>query len=113
MALVLAGCAPADTPSPSVAESASATGATVTVHVVDSSFGPNITVAAGTTVVFVNDGGLKHTASHGTDGQLVEDWLFDLVLEPGASDRYTVDEPGTYPITCIVHPLMNMTITVE
>ena len=95
MALVLAGCAPADTPSPSVAESASATGATVTVHVVDSSFGPNITVA------------------DGTDGQLVEDWLFDLVLEPGASDSYTFDEPGTYPVTCIVHPLMNMTITVE
>ena len=49
---------------------------------------------------------------HG-DLLLVENSLFDLVLEPGVSDSYTFDTPGTYPITCIVHPLMNMTITVE
>jgi plastocyanin len=85
----------------------------VTVSAIDSSFGPDITVAVGTKVVFVNNGALKHTASHGTDGQLAEDSLFDLILEPGASDSYTFDTPGTYPITCIVHPTMNMTLTVE
>ena len=40
---------------------------------------------------------------HG-DLLLVENSLFDLVLEPGVSDSYTFDTPGTYPITCIVHP---------
>ena len=113
VALVLAGCAPAPTTSSSAAQSASASATTTTISVVDSSFGPDITVAAGTTVVFVNNGGLKHTASHGRDGQLVEGSLFDLTLEPGASGSYAFDTPGTYPITCIVHPLMNMTITVE
>jgi plastocyanin len=113
LGLVLAACAspPATTTSPAPSPPASRTA--VTVSVIDSSFGPNITVPVGTTVVFVNDGALKHTASHGKDGQLVEGSLFDLTLEPGASDSFAFDEPGTYPITCIVHPDMNMTIAVE
>jgi plastocyanin len=85
----------------------------VTVTLSDSSFGPNLTVPVDTTVTFVNGGGLRHTASHGTDGQLVADSLFDIVLEASASGSYTFDTAGTYPITCIVHPLMNMTLTVE
>ena len=85
----------------------------MTVTLVDSSFGPNITVPVGTTVVFLNSGALKHTASHGDGGQLVENSLFDFVIEPGASANYTFDAAGTYPITCIVHPTMNMTLTVE
>jgi plastocyanin len=113
VALVVAGCAPATSPSPSVAQSASASSETVTVSIVNASFGPDITVPARTTVQFVNNDGLRHTASHGTNGQLVEEWLFDLTLAPGASDSFTFDTPGTYHITCIPHPVMNMTITVE
>ena len=113
LTLAVAGCAPATSPSSSAAQSASAGADTVTVSIVDASFGPDITVPAGTTVLFVNNDGLRHTASHGSDGQLAEDWLFDLSLEPGASDGFTFDTPGTYPITCIPHPAMNMTITVE
>lgn len=112
LVLVAVGCAAPASPSSSAAQSASAGAESVTVSIVDASFGPDITVPAGTTVVFVNNDGLRHTASHGTDGQLVEGWLFDLSLEPGASDSYTFDTPGTYPITCIPHPVMNMTITV-
>jgi plastocyanin len=113
LALMVAGCAAATSPSSSAAQSASASAEMVTVSIVDASFGPDITVPARTTVLFVNNDGLRHTASHGTDGQLVEDWLFDLTLEPGASDSFTFDMPGTYPITCVPHPVMNMTITVE
>lgn len=113
LTLVVAGCAPAASPSPSAAQTSSASAETVTVSIVDASFGPDITVTAGTTIFFVNNDGLRHTASHGTDGQLAEDSLFDLPLEPGASGRFTFDTPGTYPITCIPHPVMNMTITVR
>jgi plastocyanin len=118
-ALLLSGCgATIETTFTAVGEpeltpTPAASVATTTVSVIDSSFGPDITVARGTEVVFVNDGALKHTASHGTNGQLAGESLFDLVLQPGASGSYTFDTPGSYPITCIVHPLMNMTITVE
>jgi len=111
--LALAACVPAPASSASAEPSPLPSVEPVTVTLVDSSFGPDVSVPVGTTVVFVNSGGLKHTASHGVGGQLVENSLFDIVLEPAASDSYTFDTPGTYPITCIVHPLMNMTLTVE
>ena len=113
LTLLLAACAPAPATSTSAAPSPSASARTVTVTAVDSLFGPDLTITVGTTVVFVNAGGLKHTASHGVDGQLAEGSLFDLTLEPAASDTFTFDTSGVYPITCIVHPDMNMTITVE
>jgi plastocyanin len=111
--LALAACAPAPATSVSAEPSPLPSGVSVTVTLIDSSFGPDITIPVGTTVVFANTGGLKHTASHGDDGQLVENSLFDFVLEPGASASYTFDTAGTYPITCIVHPTMNMTLTVD
>jgi plastocyanin len=111
--LVLAACTPAPASSVGAESSPVPSGESVTVTLSDSSFGPDITIAAGTTVMFVNGGGLKHTASNGTNGQLVESSLFDIVLDPGASGSYTFDTAGSYPITCIVHPTMNMTITVE
>jgi plastocyanin len=111
--LVLAACTPAPASSVGAESSPVPSGESVTVTLSDSSFGPDITIAAGTTVMFVNGGGLKHTASNGTNGQLVENALFDIVLDPGASGSYTFDTAGSYPITCIVHPTMNMTITVE
>jgi len=113
LVLLLAACTSVPATSVRQGPSPGSSAPTVTVSAIDSSFGPDITVAAGTKVVFVNNGSLKHTASHGTNGQLAEDFLFDLTLEPGATDSYTFDTAGSYPVTCIVHPTMNMTITVE
>lgn len=93
--------------------SAVASGAPATVTIANLDFGPDLAIAAGTTVTFINDDTVPHTATNGTDGVAASDSLFDLQLAVGASDSYTFAEPGVYPVTCTLHPQMNMTITVE
>ena len=81
-----------------------------TVSLAGFAFSPSeLTIQAGTTVTFTDTGG--HTVTEGTDGEAVDDPIVD---EQGGSDiEVTFDEPGTYNITCKIHPDMNMTITVE
>ena len=81
-----------------------------TVSMASTKFTPSsLTIQAGTTVTFTDTSG--HTVTEGTDGQPVDDPIVD---EQGGSDiDVTFDEPGTYNITCKIHPSMNMTITVE
>ena len=88
-------------------------GGGTTVAIVNLAFGPNLTVAPGTAVTFTNNDTVLHTATNGTDGNPAPSPLFDLQLPPGASESYTFADPGTYPVTCTVHPTMNMTITVQ
>lgn len=86
----------------------------VEVAVNASSFSPGqLTVEAGTEVTFVNSSGLPHTVTHGTSGRAVEDPAFDRPVSDGGSVAITFDEPGTYEITCKIHPTMQMTVTVE
>jgi plastocyanin len=75
--------------------------------------GDTLTISAGTTVTFVNNDNFAHTATHGEDGAPAADDLFDLDLAAGASGEFTFDDPGTYPVTCRIHPSMNMTVVVE
>ena len=96
-------------PEPSPAGS----GEVAMVMIENTSFGGDLTVAAGTAVQFTNGDDFAHTATDGTDGIPVADPLFDLQLAAGASDSFTFTEPGTYQVTCTLHPTMNMTITVE
>lgn len=72
-----------------------------------------LTVAAGTTVSFVNADSARHTVTEGTDGAAADDPIIDEELDANATATFTFDEPGTYEITCLLHPNMNMTITVE
>jgi plastocyanin len=97
----------------SAAPRASGSATAVMVMIAGSSFGSNLAIAAGTTVMFMNGDAIKHTASDGRDGILAAPSLFDLQLEAGASKSYTFTDPGTYQVTCTVHPTMNMTITVQ
>lgn len=99
--------------SESTGPGASASGSAVMVMISGSSFGPDLTIAAGTTVTFMNGDAFKHTAANGTNGTPAAGSLFDLQLEAGASGSYTFTEPGTYQVTCTLHPTMNMTITVQ
>jgi plastocyanin len=81
-----------------------------TVSLAGGQFSPtSLTVAAGTTVTFTDTGG--HTVTEGSNGTADEDPIVD---ETGGEDiEVTFDEPGTYNLTCKIHPNMNMTVTVE
>ena len=72
-----------------------------------------LTIAAGTRVTFVNDAPFEHTVTEGTGGQAVEDPIIDEEVAVGGSVEFTFDDPGTYDITCRIHPTMQLTITVE
>jgi plastocyanin len=98
----------------SAAASAAASGPTATVTIANLSFGKDLTVAVGTTVVFDNkDVVVPHTATNGTNGVPAKGALFDLALPIGGSASYTFKTAGTYQVTCKLHPVMNMTITVR
>lgn len=110
-ALSLAACS-SEASSP--AASASAGEADHTVTITSSSFGDDFTIPAGGSVVFVNNSGNNHTVTNGVNGEPAEDPLFDIELADGeTSDPITFDEPGTYDVTCKIHPSMQLTITVE
>lgn len=93
--------------------SPAASGAATTVEIAKLNFGPDITVAAGTTVTFTNRDTLLHTATEGSNGVKAADARFDLQLPVGASASYTFADAGTYKVTCTIHLTMNMTITVK
>lgn len=79
-----------------------------------SRFNPaDLTIAVGTKVTFANDAPFEHTVTEGTGGQAAEDPIIDEEVVVGGSIEFTFDEPGTYDITCRIHPTMQLTITVE
>jgi plastocyanin len=84
-----------------------------TVVISGSSFGDDITVAAGTTVTFQNDDSAAHTVTNGTDGTPTDGAAFDEEVAGGESVEITFDEAGTFDVTCRIHPDMQMTVTVE
>jgi plastocyanin len=95
--------------SPSATESAEAR-----VRIKNAQFDPEqLTIAAGTEVTFVNADGYAHTVTEGTDGVAVADPVVDEEVEQNGTVKVTFDEPGTYSITCKIHPSMLITITVE
>ena len=99
-----------DSPEPSASEAASQ----VTVRMEGSDFIPaELTIAAGTNVIFVNASDFAHTVTEGSGGQAVADPFVDVEVAEGDSVGVMFDEPGTYEITCRIHPTMQLTITVE
>lgn len=90
-----------------------ASGAVTMVEILNTEFGPDITVPVGTTVTWMNGDTFAHTATEGSDGVAASDALFDLQLAAGTSDSFTFTEAGTYEVTCTLHATMNMTVTVE
>ena len=103
----------AASPSAEASPSAAASGEVAMVNILNSDFGPDLTVAVGATVMWMNADGYAHTATEGSNGVKAPDALFDLKLPAGASDSFTFTEAGTYQVTCTLHPNMNMTITVQ
>lgn len=79
-----------------------------TVEIVEFLYEPeDLTVAAGSTVTWVNQDDAPHTAT-------ADDRSFDTEsLSKGNEGEVTFDEPGTYAYFCEFHPFMKATVEVE
>lgn len=75
---------------------------------IEEAFDPSsATVAAGGEITWVNIDDIPHTTT-------AEDGTWDSGnLEAGDEFTFTVDEPGTYPYFCSIHPSMRGELTVE
>lgn len=106
-ALSLVACAD-DAPDRAVPVSAAPTPATVRIE--RSRFSETeLTISAGTTVVFVNDDAFAHTVTS-RDGAPV---AFDSgELGQGDTFEVTFDRVGTYPYVCLIHPTMRAVVVV-
>jgi plastocyanin len=103
---------PSAEPEPSATEEAEGDEDGVTITTSD--FEPaTLTISTGTMVVFENEATFDHTVTEGTGGQAVEDPIVDETVAAGGEVRVTFPEAGTFDITCVIHPTMQMTITVE
>ena len=79
---------------------------TTTVEIRNNAFNPaQLNVAPGTTVTFVNNDTVPHTATSDTK-------LFDLEIPPGSSYPVVLEGEGTVPYHCELHPEMKGTIVV-
>jgi plastocyanin len=72
-----------------------------------------LTIPVGTVVTFRNAGSAPHTVTQGTDGEEAADSTFNEQIAPGDEVEITFDEAGTFDVTCLFHPQMNMTVVVE
>lgn len=124
MALLLAACSSSGTgaaatatatASASAIASASqpASSGAATVKMVGFQFDPTaLTVKAGTKVTFTNSDSALHEVAEGENGKKADPSRFDESVKPGASTTITFDTAGTVHVTCLIHPTMNLTVTV-
>jgi plastocyanin len=96
---------PAETTAP--AESTTpAPDSTTTVEISNNAFNPpQLNVAPGTTVTFVNNDTVPHTATADND-------VFDLEVPPGSSYPVVLEGAGTVTYHCELHPDMKGSIVV-
>ena len=79
---------------------------TTTVEILNNAFNPpQLNVAPGTTVTFVNRDSVPHTATS-------DNKLFDLEIPPGSSYPVVLEGEGTVPYHCELHPDMKGSIVV-
>ena len=68
---------------------------------------PQVTVKAGTTVVWTNDDDIPHTVTSTTQA------FKSAALDTNDKFSFTFTTPGTYKYFCSLHPHMTATIVVE
>lgn len=107
LVLALTACGGDDT---AESDSGGADGETVVVEAF--AFDPDqLEVSTGTTVVWENMDGVRHTATSGTPG--APDGTFDVDMpEAGASGEHTFTEAGTFTYFCEVHESMTAEVVV-
>jgi plastocyanin len=114
LALMLVACPAEDPTEPDPPDPGPPEAEETRVEIAGNAFQPSeVTISAGTVVLWVNNDGFDHTITHGENGQPVDDPLIDTPIGPEQEQDLVFDEPGTYPITCTLHPQMNMTVIVE
>jgi plastocyanin len=71
------------------------------------SFGPDLTIAAGTTITWTNHDEVPHVVASDTN-------IFkSKVLDTDDRYSYTFTKPGTYLYYCTVHPKMTAKVVVK
>jgi plastocyanin len=102
--VLLPACGGDETPPEGCSDPVDAT----TVELSDFAFRPNcLSADAGATITLENTGDAPHTFTvEGTD--------VDVEVDPGSSAeaRLAGADPGTYAVTCTLHPQMEATLTV-
>lgn len=113
--LTLVACSVDDeTGNSAQADASGPAGAAAEVQIGDASFSVDeITITAGQTVTWTNGDDVGHTITHGEDGVAATGALFDEPINVDQTVSFTFTEPGTYPVTCTIHPAMQMTVVVE
>jgi plastocyanin len=83
----------------------------VIIRIFDFGFDPaEITIPAGTTVMWINTGAVQHTTVARVGGELLWD---SGILEAGGTYQVTFNAPGGYDYVCGLHPNMTGRIVVE
>jgi plastocyanin len=92
----------------STANATQASAPSAEVKVDNFSFSPAaLTVAAGTTITWINHDDIPHTV-------VSDDHVFkSKVLDTDEKFSYTFNRPGTYPYFCSVHPKMTGKVIVQ
>lgn len=81
-----------------------ANGVTVEVLAIDNNFKPDaLTVAAGTEVVFLNNGRNDHNVVPPDDPTVATWGVLDENFKPGDTYAHTFTKPGTYVYVCTIH----------
>jgi plastocyanin len=94
--------------SPRLAARAENKSAPVTEVKIDNfSFGPDLTVAAGTTVTWTNHDDVPHVVASDSNA------FKSKALDTDDRFTYTFTKPGTYVYYCTVHPRMTAKIVVQ
>ena len=103
------GTTPSPTPTPTPAPG----GASVSIvngarSLTTNAYAPNpLTVTVGTTVTWVNNDSVAHTATSNTGA-------FDTgTIAAGGSGSFRFQSAGTFPYRCTIHPGMTASITVQ
>lgn len=83
------------------------TGATIPVSIQGFAFQPaSIAARAGDTVIFTNNDAVTHTVTQDPLGSGFQ----SAPIDPGTTYTLSIDQPGTYPFFCTIHPGMTGTI---
>ena len=85
--------------------------ATVTSEIAGFTF-EDLTIKAGTTVVWKNLDSARHTATSGASPAADGDWGTDVLGRDQSAEGITFTETGTFAYFCTIHPNMTATLTV-